>query len=298
VGVDDFRTGSRENLTEALRYNERSPNRFTLVSVDIQAPELRDIVAGTNPHVIFHLAAQDDHGGAMAEPQFDARTNVLGTINLCEASRQAGVRRIVYAASGISRYGTRSSLVDETNAVDPRSPHAVAKLAGEMYLRVYAEQYGMSPICLALANVYGPRQGRHGQSGMIAVLGSALITGIPFAFHREAVDAYDFVYVDDVVEAFLRAGCAPIDVSGTYNIGSGRRTTSSEVYRLISAILDGTPALDCADADIDESRALALNSAKARQDLDWTPCVDVREGIRRTIAWLCATLEEPALASA
>jgi nucleoside-diphosphate-sugar epimerase len=70
------------------------------------------------------------------------------------------------------------------------------------------------------------------------------------------------------------------------------------VYRLISAVLDGTPATDFADADIDESRALALNSAKARQDLDWTPRVDVREGIRRTIAWLCATLEVPALASA
>ena len=82
-----------------------SPRRFTLVQADIQAPELIDIVAGANPHVIFHLAAQVDLGTSVSDPQFDARSNVLGTINLCEASRRAGVRRIVYAASGESRYG-------------------------------------------------------------------------------------------------------------------------------------------------------------------------------------------------
>ena len=147
---------------------------------DIQAPELTDIVAGTNPNVIFHLAAQVDPGASVSDPQFDARSNVLGTINLCEASRRAGVRRIVYAASGESRYGAPTCLpVDESTRLDPLSPYAVAKLAGEMYLRAYAEMYGLAPICLALANVYGPRQNPHGAAGVIAVLGSAMITGQP-----------------------------------------------------------------------------------------------------------------------
>ena len=114
----------------------------------------------------------------MSDPQFDARSNVLGTINLCEASRRAGVRRIVYAASGESRYGAPTCLpVDENTWLDPLSPYAVAKLAGEMYLRAYAEMYDLAPICLALANVYGPRQNPHGAAGVITVLGSAMITG-------------------------------------------------------------------------------------------------------------------------
>jgi UDP-glucose 4-epimerase len=294
VGIDNFRTGFEENLAEAQRFGERNSGRFTLVRLDIQAPELVDILEGANPQVVFHLAARDDYGDAVADPQLDARTNVLGTINLCEASRRTGVRRIVYAASGNSRYGRQSRLADETSTLDPLSPHAVAKLAGEMYLRAYAEQYGISPICLALANVYGPRQGCHGESGIVSVVGSALITGIPFVIHHDAVDGHDFVFVDDVVDAFVRAGCAPAHLAGTYNIGTGRRTTSSEVYRLICAALDGTPVsggIEIDDFETDHSRVLTLNWAKARQELDWRPCVDVEVGIQRTLRWLSSVLE-------
>ena len=101
VGIDNLRGGFAANLEGALR----SDGPFTFVPADIQAPELLDVIVGAAPHVIFHLAAQVDTGVAASDPQFDARSNVLGTINLCEASRQAGIRRIVYAASGVSRYG-------------------------------------------------------------------------------------------------------------------------------------------------------------------------------------------------
>jgi UDP-glucose 4-epimerase len=101
------------------------------------------------------------------------------------------VRRIVYAASGASRYGAQGRLpVDESSHVDPLSLHAVGKLAGEMYLRAYAEMYGLAPICLALANVYGPRQSPHGAAGVMAVLGSAIVTGRPFAVYGEGGAAH------------------------------------------------------------------------------------------------------------
>jgi UDP-glucose 4-epimerase len=157
VGVDNLRTGIAANLETAFSGKGLGTGRFTLVQVDIQAPELTDIVAGTNPDVIFHLAAQVDLRASVSDPQFDACSNVLGTINLCEASRRAGAKRIVYAASGGSRYGTPTRLpADESTPVNPLSPYAVAKLAGELYLGAYAEMYGMATICLALANVYGP----------------------------------------------------------------------------------------------------------------------------------------------
>ena len=99
VGIDNFRTGIAANLEHAFSCNDLSPSRFTLVQVDVQAPEVVDIFAGANTHVIFHLAAQVDYDSSVSDTQFDARSNVLGPINLCEASRIAGVRRIVYAAS-------------------------------------------------------------------------------------------------------------------------------------------------------------------------------------------------------
>jgi UDP-glucose 4-epimerase len=292
VGIDNFCKGIAANLERAYGCNGQHPRRFTLVKADIQAPELIDIVAGANPHVIFHLAAHVDLCASVSDPQFDARSNVLGTINLCEASRRAGVRRIVYAASGASRYGAQASLpVDESNHVDPLTPHAVGKLAGEMYLRAYAEMYGLAPICLALANVYGPRQTPHGAAGVIAVLGSAMVTGRPFAVYRDGASAHDYVYVDDVVDAFVRAGCAPLETTGTYNVGTGRLTTMTEIHGLMSAVLDGAAPPNPDGEPGDGLNAISLNAVKAANELAWKPAVDLAEGIQRTMQWLCATLE-------
>ena len=266
---------------------------------DIQAPELTDIVAGANPDVIFHLAAQVDLRASVSDPQFDARSNVLGTINLCEASRRAGVQRIVYAASGGSRYGAPACLpVDESSRVDPLSPYAVAKLAGEMYLRAYAGMYGMAPICLALANVYGPRQNPHGEAGVIAVFGSAMITGRPVTVYGDGTAARDYVYVDDVVRRVCaRRSRSASTTTGTYNIGTGQQTTVTEVHRLISAVLDGSSPPCYAAARTGELHAIALDATKAERELGWKPAVDLAEGIQRTIRWLRATLEpEPARA--
>jgi UDP-glucose 4-epimerase len=295
IAIDNLTTGSIANLENALRYNEANPGRLTFLRVDVQAPELTDIVAGANPHVIFHLAAQVNVGASVSDPQFDARSNVLGTINLCEASRRAGVRRIVYAASGESRYGAVACIpADESTQVNPLSPYAVAKLAGEMYLRAYAGMYDLAPICLALASVYGPRQSPHG-GGLLADLGSAMITGRPRTIYRDDAEAHDYVYVDVVVDAFVRAGCASMETTGIYNIGTGRHTTITELRDHISAVLDGaSPRTYTADRG-DELHAIALNPTKAETELGWIPAVNVAEGICRTIQWLCATLDpEPA----
>jgi UDP-glucose 4-epimerase len=292
IGIDNLSTGVAANLENAYRYNALSPRRFTFVHLDIQAPELADVVAGANPDVIFHLAAQVDLRASVSDPQFDARSNVLGTINLCEATRQTGVKRIVYAASGGSRYGAPTRLpVDESAQVDPLSPYAAAKLAGELYLRAYAGMYGIAPICLALANVYGPRQNPHGEAGVIALFGSAMISGQPVTVYGDGSAARDYVYVDDVVDAFVRAGGASTETTGTYNIGTGQRTTVTEVHRLIAAALDGAPPPAYAAARIGELHAIALNATRAEKELGWKPIVDLAAGIQRTIRWLCTVLE-------
>jgi UDP-glucose 4-epimerase len=287
VGIDNLSTGVLANLDEARHRYRLDRRRFTFVQSDIQAPELRDIVAGSNPDVIFHLAAQVNLRASVTDPQFDARNNVLGTINVAEAARHADVKRIVYAASGGSRYGDPDRTpADESVAADPISPYAVAKLAGEMYLRAYAEMYGISPICLALANVYGPRQNPHGEAGVITVFGRAMITDNTATVFGDGTAGRDYVYVDDVVDAFVRAAEAPNSTVGTFNIGTGEQTTVIEVHRLIAEALGSFSSPYFAAARSGELQAIALDSTKAREELGWAPEVHLLDGIERTISWL------------
>ena len=142
---------------------------------------------------------------------------MLGTVNLLEASRRARVPRIVYAASGGARYGAPATLpATEDTAVDPLSPYAAAKVAGEFYMRAYAGMYGLAPICLALANVYGPRQDPYGEAGVVALFGSAMISGRPTIIYGDGSAIRDYVYVDDVATAFLCAADAPVTTTGTF----------------------------------------------------------------------------------
>jgi UDP-glucose 4-epimerase len=185
--------------------------------------------------------------------------------------------------------------VGESTQADPFSPYGVGKLAGELYLGAYARMYGIAPICLALANVYGPRQNPHGETGVIAVFGSAMITGRPVTIYGDGTGSRDYVYVDDVIDALVRAARAPMSTAGTYNVGTGHQTTTTQVHRLISAVLDGS-SLPCFEAArTGELRAIALDAAKAEIDLGWKPAVGIAEGIERTIGWLRSVLElEPA----
>lgn len=291
TGIDNLSSGYASNLEAAFCYTAAHPRRFTFLRLDVQAPELVDVVAGTNPDVIFHLAAHVNLPGSVADPQFDARSNVLGTINICEAARRAGIARIVYAASGGSRYGAAgSSPLDESCDANPCSPYAAAKVAGELYLRAYARMYGLAPISLALANVYGPRQNPFGEAGEVMSFGAAMISGRPATVVGDGTAGHDYIYVDDAVDALVRAGQAPDGGGATYNIGTGRLTDLVEIHRLISAALDGSPPPTFDAGHPGESPTVALDARKAQQELGWRPRVELAEGIQRTVRWLCATV--------
>ena len=202
----------------------------------------------------------------------------------------------MYAASGGSRYGAPQHLpVTESAPADPVSPYAVSKLVGELYLRAFADMYGMAPICLALANVYGPRQNVRGEAGVIAAFGSAMAAGRNVTVYGDGTATRDYVYVDDVVEAFVCAAHASLETSGVYNIGTGVCTSVTEVHRLIAAMVDGAQPPCHAEARTGELQAIALDATKAAVELGWTPAVDLSEGIERTMAWLVrdAVAEQP-----
>jgi UDP-glucose 4-epimerase len=278
VVVDDLRRGSRKNLAGAL-------DSVKLVELDVTSPELTDVVAEAAPEVVFHLAAQIDVRLSVADPLFDVHSNVVGTVNLAEAARKAGVRKVLFASSGGSIYGTPDQLpVGESTPINPMSPYAASKVAGEVYLNTYRQLYGMECTHLALANVYGPRQDPHGEAGVIAIFAGRLLAGEPTKVFGDGGNTRDYVFVEDVVAAFVAAS-GEQGGGRRFNIGTGEQTSDRELHTLVAKAAGAADAPEFAPARLGDLRASALDASAARAELGWLPEVDIAEGVRRTVEY-------------
>jgi UDP-glucose 4-epimerase len=278
--VDDLSRGTKDNLTGAAESAD-----FTMHEADVNDPALAAVCEQVRPEVVCHLAAQIDVRHSVADPITDARQNVLGTINVAQAALRAGTRKIVFASSGGSIYGVPDHLpVTEDTPVNPLSPYAVSKLSGELYLNAFRQLHGLECTCLALANVYGPRQDPHGEAGVVAIFARALLAGQPTRIFGDGGNTRDYVYVGDVAQAFLAA----TGTSGNgrrYNIGTGVQTSDRDLHRLAAdaAEVPDRPAI--APARLGDLRASALDAGRAAAELGWRPSVPVAEGVRRTVAY-------------
>jgi UDP-glucose 4-epimerase len=278
VVVDDLRRGRRENLAGA-----EGNNRFELVELDVTTPELTGVVAEAAPEVVFHLAAQIDVRVSVTDPLLDVHLNVVGTVNVAEAARKAGVRKVLFASSGGSIYGTPEELpVSEAVPINPKSPYAAGKVAGEVYLNTYRQLYGMECTHLALANVYGPRQDPHGEAGVVAIFAGRLLTGRPTKVFGDGGNTRDYVFVEDVVAAFVAAS-GENGGGKRYNIGTGTQTSDRELHSLVAKAVGVADAPELAPARLGDLRASALDASAARRELGWRPEVGIAEGVRRTV---------------
>jgi UDP-glucose 4-epimerase len=276
--VDNLSRGQRGNLADAAK----SPD-FGLHELDINDPAFADVCVRAQPEVICHLAAQIDVRRSVAEPVEDATQNVLGTINVAEAARKAGVRKIVFASSGGSIYGTPDELpVAETTPVNPMSPYAVSKVSGELYLNAFRQLYGLECTHLALANVYGPRQDPHGEAGVIAIFARLLLSGGPTKIFGDGGNTRDYVYVGDVASAFSAAMGAAGN-GRRFNIGTGVQTSDRELHRLVAAAVGVPDDPEIAPARLGDLRASALDAGLAAAELGWKAQVSISEGVRRTV---------------
>ncbi len=276
--IDDLRHGHPANLAEGL-----GTGRCTIHPVDITAPALHDVVRDVAPEVVFHLAAQVDVRASVTHPIADAHTNVLGTVSVAEAARRAGVRKIVFASSGGSIYGTPELLpVSEATPINPKSPYAASKVSGEVYLNAYRELHGLDCTHLALANVYGPRQDPHGEAGVVAIFAESLLHDRPTTVFGDGGNTRDYVFVEDVVAAFVAA--ARIAGSGTrFNIGTGIQTTDRELHRFVAIAAGARDEPRFVQARLGDLRASALDPTAAREALGWKPQVSLEEGVARTV---------------
>jgi UDP-glucose 4-epimerase len=220
--VDDLSSGREANLEGALQRGAR------LHVADVtDVGEIARVTAAARPEVVLHLAAQINVRRSVDEPAFDAGVNVAGTAAVLEAARRAGARRVVLASTA-AVYGTPDSVPTlESSPLRPMTPYGASKAAAESYLDLYGRLYGLSTLALRMANVYGPRQDPHGESGVIAIFSGAAAEGRPVTIHGDGRQTRDYVHVADVAAAFLLATRS--DVTGALNLATGRETSVLEV---------------------------------------------------------------------
>jgi UDP-glucose 4-epimerase len=275
--IDDLSSGDAR-----VRFIEDAGAR--LEKADIRSPETARLVKEFQPDEIYHLAAQKDVRNSMADPVFDAEVNVIGTIRLLEAARSVGAR-VVTTSSGGCIYGEPDASllpVTEQTIGRPTSPYGIGKKVTEDYLCFYATTYGLEFVNLALANVYGPRQDPDGEAGVVAIFTQRLLRGRECTIYGDGSQTRDFVFVTDVVNAYLSAACGQ-SWGETFNIGTGKETSVKQLYRTMAGICGvQTPALE-APARLGELQRSALSYGKAKGALGWEPQTALVEGLTATI---------------
>ena len=278
VGVDDLSSGNSINIVGAERHDT-----YEFAKADIVDADLVALVAETRPEVIFHLAAQISVSRSVDDAQFDSSVNVVGTVRLAEAARKAGVRKIVHTSSGGSIYGTPPVYpTNEDVSVNPSSPYAASKVCGEVYLNMFRNLYNLDCSHIAPANVYGPRQDPHGEAGVVAIFSKSLLSGRPTKIFGDGSDTRDYVFVDDVVDAFVRAG-GDAGSGQRFNVGTGVETSTRQLHTAI-ATAAGTPDdPELAPPRLGDLRRSCLDNGRARSVLGWAPRVQLADGIARTV---------------
>ena len=289
--VDDLSTGRLSNLDEARANPDAA---FTFHRLDLTGDGLDEVVEHSRPEVVLHLAAQMDVRRSVADPIHDATVNVLGTVRLLEAARRHGAGKIVFATSGGCIYGEPDLAdlpIDEDYPGHPHSPYGASKRGVEEYFHTYEALYGLRWTSLALANVYGPRQDPSGEAGVVSIFGGRMLRDESVTIYGDGDQSRDFVYVDDVVDAFVRAMTAG---DGTrFNIGTGQTTSVQGLFDAIADIVGyGRPATKAPDRP-GELRHIALDTSAAAAGLGWKPWTTLRDGLEDTIAWLAANPEPP-----
>jgi UDP-glucose 4-epimerase len=281
--VDDLSTGRLANLASALE-----SEHCHFVEMDVASPDLVGLVAEAHPDVVLHLAAQMDVRKSVAAPLHDTRVNVLGTVNLLTAAVRAGARKLVFASSGGTVYGEPDSLpVSEDAPLRPASPYGAAKVAGETYVAAFGRLHGIAWTSLRLANVYGPRQDPHGEAGVIAIFGRAMLAGRKTVVFGDGTSSRDYVYVDDVVDAFVRSVVESSD-GQIYNVGTGQPTGIRALHSLVAAATGVADDPTFEPERLGELQHIALNPARLTATTGWTASTELKAGLDRTVAWIAS----------
>lgn len=288
--IDDLSSGKPENVPAAAE----------LRVLDIRSSQAASAVEHGDFDAIVHLAAQMDVRRSVADPQFDASVNVLGTLNLVEALRRTGAARktrFVFASTGGALYGDLATPPNtESTPKEPDSPYGIDKLAVEHFLAYYARVHGLDTASVRFANVYGPRQDPHGEAGVVAIFCQRILDGRPLTIFGDGAQTRDYVHVSDVADATFRVATASLPAVGgidarAFNIGTGVATSVVVLANTLRAVAGADVPIELAPKRAGEQQHSFLEIAKARAALGWSPRVALRDGLADTFGWFSNRVE-------
>ena len=283
ISVDDLSTGRIANLVDARGYGKE----FTFFNMDVRADGLLPLFERHRPEVVFHLAAQSGVRPSLDDPTLDASINLMGTLNVLECAAKVETRKVIYAASGGTIYGEPKRLPAKESAAagsHPLSPYGISKKAVLDYLGFYHRYRGLDYTALALANVYGPRQDPHGEAGVVAIFASRMLLGEPVTIFGDGNQTRDYVFIDDVVHAFVQAferGSGKL-----VNVGTGLESSVSGLFRLLAEIIGYDKDPEFGPLPPGELRRIALDISSAPSAIAWKPWTHLEDGLAETVAFL------------
>lgn len=274
VVVDDLFTGHRENVHPNCEFYE----------MDIRDPELESLFRKYEFEVVSHQAARGNVRASMEDPMTYADVNVRGGVNVLECCRKYGARKIIYSSTGGCVYGEPRYLpADEAHPLQPRDPYGASKASFELYLPVYAMNYGLRFTILRYPNVYGPRQDPFGEAGVVSIFAGQMLRGMQPIINGDGEQLRDYVYVADVVCANLLVLNQGDD--DVFNVGWGHGTSVNQIFHELKSILASDAEEVHGPHKLGEIRQTYLNSAKAAANLGWKPEVSLAEGLQRTVEY-------------
>ena len=280
VIIDNLSSGKLKNLNPAA----------TFYHSDITQPSSSEVFQREQPGLVFHLAAQTSVSYSTREPVKDSEVNVVGTLRMLEAARRYGVEKFVFSSTGGALYGDpQVDPCPDDHPVVPLSPYAMSKYLGELNMEFYHRLYRLNYTSLRFGNVYGPRQDPHGEAGVVAIFAQAMLEGKQPDIFGDGDQSRDFVSVKDAVEANILA----IDRGDgmSINIGTGQKTSINRIFELLKGIVGYRWDPLHSPARLGDVYQISLQSTRAKQELGWTPQVDLEEGLRQTVEYFRQTIQ-------
>ena len=278
--IDDLSTGKKSNLNK----------RAAFYKVDVGGPKVSQIFKKERPDVVFHFAAHIEARESVKNPVFDAKANILTTLNLLENCRRFKVKKIIFASSGGEIYGRAKEIpTSETYLPAPLSPYGVAKLAVEGYLYSYSKVHNLPFAALRFGNIYGPRQNPYGEAGVVAIFTNKMLKGEQPFIHGDGRQTKDYLFIDDAIRAVVLV--LEKGFNGIVNIGTGKETSVMGIFKKIKR-LTGSKVKEkhVPFPSIGFDRG-CLSIKKAKKELDWEPKIGFEEGIEKTVEWFKSVIK-------
>ncbi len=275
IVFDDLSSGYAENLAG-------QPDVKLVEGSILDADLVEDVIAGAD--VVFHHAASVGNKRSIDDPRHDVMVNAVGTINVLEACRRGGVRKVVYASSAGIFGELRELPISETHPLEPDSPYGASKLAGEKACLVYAKLYELEAVALRYFNVYGPHQRFDEYGNVIPIFVFQMIDGETLTIFGDGEQTRDFINVRDVVQANLKAGDSR-GVSGAFNLGSGTRISINGLVRELAGLADGGVDVRYGPPRPGDVRDSLADISRAQEALGFTPAVSLPQGLPEYVSW-------------